>query len=241
MLFLVAVLAAAVLAGGIAAITGFGIGSLLTPLLALHLGTKLAVAAVAVPHAAATALRCFRLRGAIDWPVLWRFGIPSAIGGLAGALLHGDLSNTALTLVLGGLLVIAGSLGLANLTVQVRLRGAWSLIGGLFSGLFGGLVGNQGGIRSAALLGTSLPPERFVATATASALLVDVVRLPVYLRHATGQLLQHGWLVGIAVAGVLVGTVVGDRVLRRLPEEGFRRVLSGFLIALGLSLIAGAS
>ncbi len=36
----------AVLAGGVAAIAGFGIGSLLTPLVALRYGTKLAVAVV---------------------------------------------------------------------------------------------------------------------------------------------------------------------------------------------------
>jgi uncharacterized membrane protein YfcA len=36
----------AALAGSVAAVTGFGIGSLLAPLLALALGTRLAVAAV---------------------------------------------------------------------------------------------------------------------------------------------------------------------------------------------------
>lgn len=39
----------AVLAGGIAAMSGFGIGSLLTPIFAVHYGTKLAVAIVSVP------------------------------------------------------------------------------------------------------------------------------------------------------------------------------------------------
>ncbi|HJR16715.1 MAG TPA: TSUP family transporter, partial [Gemmatimonadales bacterium] len=80
MLFVLAVLVIAFLAGGTAAITGFGIGSLLTPLLAVQLGAQLAVAAVAVPHAAGTALRCARLRRAVDKSVLWRFGIPSAAG-----------------------------------------------------------------------------------------------------------------------------------------------------------------
>ena len=37
-----------ILAGGVASIAGFGIGSLLTPLLALQTSTQLAVAAVAV-------------------------------------------------------------------------------------------------------------------------------------------------------------------------------------------------
>jgi uncharacterized membrane protein YfcA len=235
--FFLAVLAVAVVAGGTAAVTGFGIGSLLTPLLALRLGTQVAVAAVAVPHAAGTALRCVRLRRAIDWPVLWKFGIPSAAGGLAGALWQGELSNLVLTRVLGGLLVLAGVSGLANLTIRVQLRGPWAIVGGILSGFFGGLVGNQGGIRSAALLGVSLSPKHFVATATASALVVDAVRLPVYLYHTGAALVQHWPLIGLAIAGVLAGTLYGEQVLRRLPENQFRRVVSVFLVLLGLSLL----
>lgn len=237
MLFVLAVLVIAFLAGGTAAITGFGIGSLLTPLLAVQLGAQLAVAAVAVPHAAGTALRCARLRRAVDKSVLWRFGIPSAAGGLAGALWQGELSNLTLIRVLGGLLVLAGASGLANTTVQLRLRGPWAVLGGALSGLFGGLVGNQGGIRTAALLGIALPPERFVATATASALIVDAVRLPVYLYSSGQELLQYAWLVALAIVGVLAGTLYGERILRRIPEERFRRVVSGFLVLLGISLL----
>jgi hypothetical protein len=44
--FLVLVGAVAVLAGAIASVSGFGIGSLLTPPLAVRVGTKLAVAAL---------------------------------------------------------------------------------------------------------------------------------------------------------------------------------------------------
>src|SRR5438094_418926 len=50
--------AAALVAGAIAAVAGFGIGSVLTPVLALQTGTKLAVAAIAIPHAIGTARRC---------------------------------------------------------------------------------------------------------------------------------------------------------------------------------------
>ena len=49
-------------AGAIASVSGFGIVSLLTPLLAVRVGTKLAVAAVSVPHLTAIALRFWLLR-----------------------------------------------------------------------------------------------------------------------------------------------------------------------------------
>ena|SRR5437762_2098785 len=48
MIFSIVVLVAAVLAGAVAAVSGFGVGSLLTPLLAMRYGAKLAVAIVSV-------------------------------------------------------------------------------------------------------------------------------------------------------------------------------------------------
>ena len=48
---------------------------------------------------------------------------------------------------------------------QIELKGPWKWIGGFVSAGFGGLVGNQGGIRSAAMLGFDLSKESFVATA----------------------------------------------------------------------------
>src|SRR5262245_35887557 len=57
MAFVVMVGLAAALAGTIASFAGFGIGSVLTPLLAIRLGTKLAVAAMSIPHVVGTSVR----------------------------------------------------------------------------------------------------------------------------------------------------------------------------------------
>ena len=171
---------ASVLAGAIAALSGFGIGSLLTPLLALSVGTKEAVIAVSIPHLVATGLRFWTLRDNIDFQVLKNFGISSAAGGLFGALLGARFSSPILAYILGSLLVFAGLTGLTGISKKMRLgrKAAW--LGGAVSGLLGGLVGNQGGIRSAALLGFNLEARAFVATATAIALVVDGARMPVY-------------------------------------------------------------
>ena len=98
---------AAVVAGGLAAVTGFGIGSLLTPILALQVDTRLAVAAVSVPHVIGTALRFWLLKGGVDRRVVWSFGLTSAAGGLAGAALQGWLGNRWLDVVFGALLLFA--------------------------------------------------------------------------------------------------------------------------------------
>jgi uncharacterized membrane protein YfcA len=234
--FDVLVLAVAFVAGTVASVAGFGIGSLLTPLLALRTGTKLAVAAVSVPHLVGTALRFWRLRGSVDRRVFVGFGLASAAGGLAGALLHARAGNPALTALLGALLVFAGVMGLTGWADRLRFRGAAAWAAGALSGAFGGLVGNQGGIRSAALLGFALPRDAFVATATAIGLVVDAARMPVYLATEARALSEVWPLTAAATAGVVAGTLAGERLLRRVPEPLFRRVVSLLLIALGASL-----
>jgi uncharacterized membrane protein YfcA len=231
--------ALAFVAGAIAAVAGFGIGSILTPALGMAAGIRLAVALVAIPHAIATAVRLWALRDAIDRGVLLSFGLASAAGGLLGALLHASLGSPVLGVVLGVLLLLAGGLELTGLGRGLRFPGGWAIVAGVASGTFGGLVGNQGGIRSAALLRFDLAPRALVATATASAILVDAARLPVYLVTQGAAMLERWPTVLLLTAGVVAGTLAGAPLLRRLPEPVFRRALALLLVALGLALVLG--
>jgi len=227
----------AIIAGGIASVSGFGIGSILTPLLAVQTGTKIAVAAVSIPHIAGTALRLWITRQHVDRHVLWTFGVTSVLGALAGALIHAGSSSHLLTYALAALLIFAGGMGMTGLSKRLRFgrRGAW--IAGAVSGVLGGMVGNQGGIRSAAMLGFDVRKEAFVATATAIALLVDFARMPVYAIADRGPVLQIWPLLALGTIGVLIGTVVGARVLHKIPESIFRRIVSAVILALGISLL----
>jgi uncharacterized protein len=222
-------------------VAGFGIGSVLTPLLSLRLGTELAVAAVSIPHVVATAVRFWRLRAHVDRRVLLGFGLASAAGGLAGALLQGVAGGRALAALFGVLLVFVGLGQLIGFARRMRFHGPAAWIAGALSGLLGGLVGNQGGIRSAALFGFDVPKEAFVATSTAVGVIVDGARVPVYLfRH--GAALVPLWpLVLLATAGAVAGTFAGERLLHRVPEPVFRRVVAALLILLGAAMLFQAA
>jgi uncharacterized membrane protein YfcA len=239
-LFLVAVFGLAILSGATAAVAGFGIGSLLTPLFATRLGMTTAVAAVAIPHAIATAVRCWRLRHNIDWRVVRSFGLLSATGGLLGALLYTRFSNRMLTLVLGVLLVATAIAGVTNWMTRRRPSriGAGTL--GFASGLFGGVAGNQGGLRAAALFAFPLAPAAFVATSTATGLLVDAARMPIYVWRAGETLVPFVAAIGVASAGVLIGTLMGERVLLGLSVDRFRRIVAALVGLLGIWLVVSA-
>jgi uncharacterized membrane protein YfcA len=238
MLVDVIVMSVALLAGAVASLTGFGIGSLLTPALALQVDARLAVAAVSIPHLVGTAIRFTLLRPHVDWRVVWSFGMMSAAGGLTGALLQARTSSRWLSVIFGTMLLLAAASELTGLARRFGIRGAAAWAAGAVSGLLGGLVGNQGGIRAAALVGFPLAKDAFVATATAVALAVDAVRLPIYLATQLEDIATlWRWLVA-ATIGVVIGTVVGRRLLARLPDTLFRRTLAGTLAILGAIMVA---
>jgi hypothetical protein len=239
MIFPLLIALVATLAGAIASLAGFGVGSLLTPTLGFRYGIKLAVAAVSIPHLFATALRFWTLRRDVDRRVFLSFGAMSAVGGLTGALLHTVFSSPMLGRVLGVLLVFVGLMELTGLGRRLRFGGAVGWVAGALSGLLGGLVGNQGGIRSAALLGFALPSRTFVATATAIALVIDAARMPVYFITQWRALAAIWPAITIAVLGALLGTIVGRRALEHLPQLWFRRTVAVVLLALGVALLLG--
>jgi len=164
--------------------------------------------------------------------------VMSAAGGLTGALLQRQLRGRGLVMVFGGLLLFAGVTGLTGVMERVRLGRTAAWIAGLLSGIFGGLVGNQGGIRSAALLGFDVRPAAFVASATAAALMVDLARMPVYLVLEADRLGSLAGPIALASAGAVAGTIGGGRVLGRIPPPVFKKLVSALVLALGVYMLA---
>ena len=212
---------------------------MLTPVVAVLAGAKLAVAAVSVPHAIGTSIRFWRFRQHVDWRVVRSFGLTSAAGGLTGALLNSWATSRALEIVFGSLLVLAGAAQVTGYAQRWRLRGTLAWLGGALSGFFGGLVGNQGGIRTAAMLGFEVDKRQFVATTTAVALLIDMARVPVYLALEAAQIAPLWPTIALATVGVVGGTTFGEKLLARVPERRFRSVVGVLLLLLGLSFFIG--
>ena len=237
MFFLAAVLVVGILSGATASVVGFGIGSLMTPLLAVRYGTATAVALVTVPHAIATAVRCWRLRAHINREVLLQFGLLSAAGALTGALIYTRLGPGTLTKVLGGLLLLTAVAQLTGWASHWQPKGPLVALFGLASGFFGGVAGNQGGLRSAALTTFGLAPLAFVATATATGLMVDAVRMPVYLWHSGSVLLSLWAPILVGTIGVLIGTVAGERLLLGLSRRRSGQIVGAAIGVLGIWLL----
>jgi uncharacterized protein len=234
-IFAVIVAVVAFFAGSVGAVAGFGIGSILTPLVATQLGTKFAVAAVTIPHIAGSAVRFWTLRRHVNRRVLFTFGVMSVIGGVLGAFAHAYWTPHLLTVVLAVVLIVTGAAGVFGLAFH--LRGAAAQAGGAVSGFLGGVVGNQGPVRSAAMLGFDLTKEEFVATSVAIGMIVDVARLPVYIWSQGRVIAQHVPFVLMMTIAVVAGTLLGRVILGRVPEALFKRLISALIFVLGVLLL----
>ncbi len=91
----------AFIAGAVASIAGFGIGSLLTPMLTLKVGEKLAVAAISISHFLGTSFRFWNLKGFIDRKAFIHFGILIVQFGILGLrYVQADLLFIILSVIL---------------------------------------------------------------------------------------------------------------------------------------------
>jgi uncharacterized membrane protein YfcA len=257
---MVLICAAAFLASTLTFFSGFGLGTLLTPVFALFFPIQTAIAATAIVHLANNLFKVGLVGREADWSVVRRFGLPAAAAAVVGAgalVLAADLPPLAVyqlgarTRVVTPLKLLVGTLivSFALLETSARFRSVqlpsrslpW---GGALAGFFGGLSGTQGALRSAFLIKAGLSKQGFVATGVVCAVLVDVVRLIVYgasqvSAHFEAVSRQAVPMVAAATISAFAGASLGARVLRQLTLETVRATVAVMMVAIGVALAAG--
>ncbi|MEO8589577.1 MAG: sulfite exporter TauE/SafE family protein [Flavobacteriales bacterium] len=233
-------------------ISGFGLGTLLLPVFALFFPLELAVSMTAVVHLLNNLFKGALLWRAVDVPVLLRFGLPGMVGAWLGASLFTHIQDLpylypGIREPVGVGQVVIGALMLVFAVVEL-LPGAakWSLSqrflvpGGLLSGFLGGLSGHQGALRSIFLLRSGLGKEAYIATGVAIACLVDLTRIPVYLRNMPQGLLGERWPLLIATTlAAFLGAWLGKRLIPKITLRGVQLVVGALMLAIASALLAG--
>lgn len=221
----------------IGTMAGFGAATVLTPIAALFMDVKTAIAVVACFHLFGNAFRLAFFGRHIDWRLWAEFGITGILCSLLGARITAQLPSPIVTLLFGLFLLLY--VGLSFLTAD-RLRlprvRATLVAGGAASGFIAGLLGTGGAIRSTCLLVFGLPKEVYLGTSASIALVVDATRLPVYV---TGGFIP-AQLVPVLASLVVVafaGAWLGQRLLRRVSATAFRRLVIGMLALMGCKLV----
>ncbi|MBI4372363.1 MAG: sulfite exporter TauE/SafE family protein [Candidatus Omnitrophica bacterium] len=231
------VLLIAFLTAALALLSGFGLGTILTPVFLLFYEAKVAVFLVAIVHLLNNLLKFVLFRKHIDFEIVKRFGILAVVGGFLGAFGQIYLANETLQKIIGVILIFLGLQEWIPSKLQFRFPKAIDPIGGFFSGLIGGLVGNQGAIRSAFLLNYQMSKETFIATGVVIACVIDFVRIPIYsISYASS--LQQAWPSLIILIGfTFLGTLFGSFLLKRFSISHFRKFVASIIVFMGIYLI----
>ena len=225
-------LAATFLAAALTVPAGFGLATMITPVVFLWLEPHEAVAVVAIVHGSHNAWKLKVLRESVDYSSVRRFGWAMVIGALLGATLNTVFESNLLLLLVGVALVVLPVLSVTERWTKIRLPESEDRIGGFGSGFFGGLTGHQGALR-AMFLQKRLPDKaEYAATAAVLALVVDVTRIPVYVALEGWQILEAGWLIVGLVLAAILGVQLGKRWLKKWKSE---RIRIGILVAIVLS------
>lgn len=247
----------ALLASALTLFSGFGLGTLLMPVVAIFFPIEVAIAITAIVHLANNLFKVALLGKAANRSVLLSFGIPAVVTAFLGALVLGWLSDvpavidymafgremhvSPLKLVVGMLILGFVALELSPKFSSLSLDKKYLPWGGVVSGFLGGLSGHQGAFRSMFLLKAGLGKEAFVATGVMLAVMVDMSRMLIYGWEMTSQPNSIEWpLVISASVSAFAGAYFGTKLLKKVTIKSVQIMVSVLLVVVSLGLMSGA-
>lgn len=247
----------ALLASALTLFSGFGLGTLLMPVVAVFFPVEIAIAMTAMVHLVNNLFKAVLLGKEANRFVLLSFGIPAVATAFLGALVLGWLSDapseldymafgkemhvSLLKLVVGMLILGFVVLELSPKFSSISLDKKYLPLGGAVSGFFGGLSGHQGAFRSMFLLKAGLGKEAFVATGVVLAVMVDLSRMLVYGWGMTSQFDSIEWpLVISASIAAFIGAYFSSKLLKKVTIRPVQIMVSVLLVVVSLGLMSGA-
>ena len=220
----------------IGTITGFGSSTIFLPIALFFFDFKTALILVAAFHIFGNLGRIAFFRHGVDNRILLLFGVPSVVLTIIGALLVSSLSQSILKLILGTFLLMFSILSLAKPELAVPKTKTSAVIGGSISGFFAGLIGTGGALRGAFLTAFRMRKVKYIATAAAIALLVDITRIPIYFAEGFLQF-SYYWYLPVLFLIAIGGSFAGKQVVKKIPPKIFRILVLIALAFMGILFV----
>ena len=236
--------------------SGFGLGTILTPVFMLFFPVDLSIALTGVVHFLNNMFKILLVGKQADKTVLLKFGVPAVIFAFFGAWLLLQIPDSEplfvyeafgqqmkvypVSFTIAMLLLCFAIIDLIPKYKRIQFGRDKLPIGGALSGFFGGLSGNQGALRTAFLIKSGLSKEAFIGTAVVVSTCVDLTRISVYAsRFFASGLKENIVLVCCATASAITGAFIGNKLLKKVTLRVLQVVVAIMLIAISLALGTG--
>lgn len=236
--------------------SGFGLGTILTPVFAIFFPIEVAIALTGVVHFLNNLFKLLLVGKHADRGVVLRFGLPAFFSALVGAFLLLKMSDlqpigsyfigakeftiTPVRVVIAVLLIFFSLMEALQYLKKVHWGRNKLFLGGLLSGFFGGLSGHQGALRSAFLIKSGLSKEAFISTGIVIACIIDISRIGVY---STGflqsGLLENFSLVIAATLSAFIGAYFGSRLLNKVTMSTIQTIVIVMIMILSIGIGMG--
>jgi hypothetical protein len=234
--------------------SGFGLGTLLMPVMAIFFPLELAILLTAIVHLFNNLFKLSFFYRHIDWKIILRFAPTAIIGAWLGSMLLDQIADlnhdiivpftkttTNITnITIGCLLLFFALMEWTPENVRPAFDKKWLPLGGALSGFFGGLSGHQGALRTAFLVKTNLSKDALIATGIIIATFIDVSRLSNYAANLNVQALkQNGALLTFAIVCSSMGVILGKKLLGSVTLPLLQKIIAISLITFSMCLIIG--
>jgi len=231
------ILIVVVVASVIGTLTGFGLSTVMIPVMILFYPLPQTLLFVGVVHWFGDLWKLVLFREGIRWRLILAFGIPGILATTIGARLVFSISGTVLSRILGIFLIGYVVFLIARSAFRVGQSTVTAAVGGALSGFFAGIFGMGGAIRGLFLSAFDLPKAVYLATAGAIAIAIDTTRLTTYLLQGTRLEPRLLWGMLLFVPASFLGARVAKGLVDKIPQEHFRKIIAAFLLIVGLKLL----
>ena len=236
--------------------SGFGLGTLLTPVMLLYFPVEVAIGLTGIVHFSNNIFKLFMVGNYVDKRVLLRFGLPAVLAAFAGSYLLFYLNNdstvysysfmgtyrevTLVKFLISLLLLLFALIDLIPFFGRLKFEDKSLPIGGFLSGFFGGLSGNQGALRTAFLIKAGLEKKVFIGTTVVISTLVDFTRLGVYTNRLFHlDLTAYYTLAFFAIVSGIMGSFLGNKLLKKITLTTVRIIVAVLILFLAVGLLLG--
>lgn len=236
--------------------SGFGLGTLLAPVMMLFFPAEIAIALTGVVHLFNNFLKLALTARFSDKTIILKFGIAAIISSFIGAWILLQISEmpqlfsytilgsryevSVAKFVIAVMLICFAVIEMLPFFEKLQFDQRWLPIGGALSGFFGGLTGTQGALRSAFLIRSGLSKTAFIGTTAVISTFVDLTRIGVYaqgMRHHFDS--SNTGILVTAILSAAAGALLGNQMLKKVTIDFIKKFVAFLLVLIALGLGSG--
>ncbi len=221
----------------IGTVSGFGLSTIMTPILLLFLPFTQTLLLVCILHWFHDIWKVILFHRAIDWHLFLYFGFPTIGAGFLGALLVTPEQSALLSSLLGLFLIGLVIFLLYKPHLSVESTRENNVMGGLLSGFLAGVFGIRGAIHVVFLSIFDVKKERLIGTTGIISLMLDSVRWITYWARGIEIDTYLYWALILFIPASFLGALIGQYILDKIPQKYFRITVMLILLFLGIRLL----